>query len=249
MDIAKINRPPAELVEKVRAVGAATASATLAHMGIRNCHIAGPVAWTPGNVAAGPAVTLQMMPKREDLFDEGEYADVETQLHRHVLYQVEAGDMVVVDARGDMTSGIFGDMMSTYFKGKRGAGMVIDGCVRDWAKIQGLGIPMWIRGATPNYHAQTNLMPMAVNVPVACGGVTVIPGDIIVADDDGAVCVPVALAEEMVKKAHRDHGWEEFSREKLLAGESLQRYYPLHKDAWPEYEAWLAARGETPPGS
>ena len=248
MDIASINRPPAELVERVRAVGAATASATLAHMGIRNCHIAGPVAWTPGKVVAGPAVTLQMMPKREDLFDEGEYADVETQLHRHVLYQVEAGDMVVVDARGDMTSGIFGDMMSTYFKGKRGAGMVIDGCVRDWTKIQGLDIPMWIRGVTPNYHAQTNLMPMAVNVPVACGGVTVIPGDIIVADDDGAVCVPVALAEEMVQKAHRDHGWEEFSREKLLAGESLKRYYPLHKDAWPEYEAWLAARGETPPG-
>jgi regulator of RNase E activity RraA len=86
-------------------------------------------------------------------------------------------------------------------------------------------------------------MPMAVNVPVACGGVTVIPGDIIVADDDGAVCVPVALAEAMIERAHKDHGWEEFSREKLLAGESLKRYYPLHKDAWPEYEAWLTERG------
>ena len=121
--------------------------------------------------------------------------------------------------------------------------MVIDGCVRDWAKVQKLGIPMWLRGVTPNYHTQTGLMPLAVNVPVACGGVTVIPGDIIVADDDGAVCVPVALAEAMIAKAHKDHGWEEFSREKLLAGESLKRYYPLHKDAWPEYEAWLAERG------
>ena len=167
-----------------------------------------------------------MMPKREDLFEEGEYADVEKQLHRHVLYQVEEGDIVVVDARGDMTSGIFGDMMMTYFKGLKGAGVVIDGCVRDWAKVQKLGIPMWLRGVTPNYHAQTALMPMAVNVPVACGGVTVIPGDIIVADDDGAVCVPVALAEAMVKKAHKDHGWEEFSREKLLAGESLQALLP-----------------------
>ena len=167
-----------------------------------------------------------MMPKREDLFDEGEYADVETQLHRHVLYQVEEGDIVVVDARGDMTSGIFGDMMMTYFKGLKGAGVVIDGCVRDWAKVEKLGIPMWLRGVTPNYHAQTVLMPLAVNVPVACGGVTVIPGDIIVADDDGAVCVPVALAEAMIEKAHKDHGWEEFSREKLLAGESLQALLP-----------------------
>jgi len=246
MDIASINRPPAELVAKVREVGAATASATLAHMGLRNCFISGPVSYNTGKVIAGPAVTLQMMPKREDMFDEGEYADVETQLHRHVLYQVEAGDVVVVDARGDMDSGIFGDMMMTYFKGRKGAGAVIDGCVRDWAKIKKLDIPIWLRGVTPNYHAQTNLMPHAVNVPVACGNVTVVPGDIVVADDDGAVCVPVAKAEEMIDKAHRDHGWEDFSKEMLLRGESLKRYYPLHKDAWPEYEAWLADNRRKP---
>ncbi len=242
MDIPKITRPSKDLLERVRAVGAATASATLAHMGIRNAFLQGPVSYNKGKVVAGAAVTLQMMPKREDLFEEGEYADVEKQLHRHVLYQVEPGDMVVVDARGDMTSGIFGDMMMTYFKGLKGGGVVIDGCVRDWAKVQELDIPIWLRGVTPNYHAQTNLMPFAVNVPVACAGVTVIPGDIIVADDDGAVCVPVAMAEEMIEKAHKDHGWEEFSRQKLLAGESLKRYYPLHKDAWPEYEEWLKAQ-------
>lgn len=245
MDIPRIARPPADLIERVRQVGAATASATLAHMGLRNCFITGPVSWNKGKIVAGPAVTLQMMPKREDLIDEGEYADVEKQLHRHVLYQVEAGDMVVVDARGDMTSGIFGDMMMTYFKGRRGAGIVIDGCVRDFTRVQQLDIPLWLRGVTPNYHAQTNLMPYAVNVTVACGGVTVVPGDIIVADDDGAVCVPVALAGEMIEKAHKDHGWEEFSRQKLLQGESLQRYYPLHKDAWPEYEAWLQQKTPT----
>lgn len=242
MDIKPIKRPSADLIARVKEIGAATASATLAHMGIPNCGITGPVAFTPGEVVCGPAVTLLCLPKREDLFEEGEYADVEKQLHRHVLYQVEEGDMVVVDARGDMTSGIFGDMMTTYFKGKKGAGIVIDGCVRDWPRVKDLGVPMWLRGVTPNYHAQTNLMPYAVNVAVACGGVTVEPGDIIVADDDGAVCVPVALAEQVIEKAHKDHGWEEFSREKLMAGESLKRYYPLHEDAYPEYEAWLKAQ-------
>ncbi len=241
-DIAAIKRPPRDLVARVRDVGAATASATLSHISIRNRFMEGPAARMPGAVVAGPCVTLQMMPKREDLFDEGEYADVETQLHRQVLYQVEEGDIVLVDARGDMTSGIFGDMMMTYFKGLKGAGVVIDGCVRDWAKVERLGILVWLRGVTPNYLAQTVLIPLAVNVPVACGGMTVIPGDIIVADDDGAVCVPVALAEAMIERAHKDHGWEEFSREKLLAGESLKGYYPLDKDAWPEYEAWLAER-------
>lgn len=240
MDIQPITRPSPDLVAQVREVGAATASATLAHMGLRNCFISGLRSFTPGKVVAGPAVTLQFMPKREDLFGEGEYEDVELQLHRHVLYQADAGDIVVVDARGDMDSGIFGDMMSTYFKGKGGAGMVIDGCVRDWSKIQALDIPMWLKGVTPNYHAQTNIFPMAVNVPVACGNATVVPGDIIVADDDGAVVVPVALAEEVVEKAHKDHGWEGFSKEMLLKGKSLKRYYPLHQDAYPEYEAWLA---------
>lgn len=239
MEIASIKRPSADLVERVRQVGSATASATLAHLGLRNCFMTGLSSWNRGKAVAGPAVTLLCMPKREDLLDEGEYADVEQQLHRHVLYQVEAGDIVVVDARGDMESGIFGDMMSTYFKGRNGAGMVIDGCVRDWGKIEKLDIPMWLRGVTPNYHAQTNIMPFAVNVPVACGGTTVIPGDIIVADDDGAVCIPIALAEQVIEKAHKDHGWEEFSKMKLLQGESLRRYYPLHADAVHEYEAWL----------
>lgn len=238
MDIPAIKRPSADLVARVKAMGAANASATLGHMGIRNCHIGGPVAYTKGKSIAGPAVTLQMMPKREDLYTEGEYADVELQLHRHVLYQVDKGDVVVVDARGDLTSGIFGDMMMTYFKGRGGAGMVIDGCVRDWVNVQKLDVPLWLCGVTPNFHTQTNLMPHAVNTTIACGGVTVVPGDIIVADDDGAVCVPIDLAEEVIEKAGKHHDWEDFSRMKLMEGAPLQRYYPLHDDAREEYEEW-----------
>lgn len=235
-------RPARHLVEGLRAIGAATASATLAHMGIRCAFMTGPVAWTKGEAAAGPALTLQFMPKREDLYGEGEYKDVEKQLHRHVLYQVEPGDFVVVDARASMTSGIFGEMMMTYMKGRRGAGVVVDGCVRDWPNLRDLGVPMWIRGVTPNFHTQTDLMPFAVNVPIACGGVTVIPGDIIVADDDGAVVVPAAMAAACIEKAHNDHGWEDFSREMLAKGGDLRRYYPLSDAARPEYEAWRAKR-------
>jgi regulator of RNase E activity RraA len=81
-------------------------------------------------------------------------------------------------------------------------------------------------------------MPFAVNVPIACGGVTVVPGDIIIADDDGAVVLPVALAAEVIEKSSAHHDWEEFSRMKLMQGAPLQRYYPLHDDARPEYEEW-----------
>jgi regulator of RNase E activity RraA len=238
VEINDIKRPSAELIAGIKAVGAATASATLAHMGIRNCHITGPVTWNKGKVIAGPALTLQFMPKREDLYGEGEYADVEKQLHRHVLYKVEKGDVVVVDARGDMTAGVFGDMMMTYFQGRGGAGMVIDGCVRDFVNVQKLDVALWLRGVTPNFHTQTGLMPFAVNTPIACGGVTVIPGDIIVADDDGAVCVPVALAAQVIEQSNKHHEWEDFSRMKLMQGAPLQRYYPLHEDARPEYDEW-----------
>jgi regulator of RNase E activity RraA len=236
--ISDIVRPPKELIEGLREIGAATVAGTLGHMGFKNPHMVGPVAQNHGKSIVGPALTLQFLPQRPDLFDEGEYADPETQLHRHVLYHVQEGDVVVVDARGSMTSGVFGDMMATYFKGRGGAGIVIDGCMRDRPNVEKLDIPLWLRGWTPNYHVQTTIFPNAVNVPIACGNVAVIPGDIIVADDDGVVVVPVSMAQAVINEAKTHAEWEVFSREKLLQGEPLQRYYPLHPDANDEYQAW-----------
>lgn len=233
-----ITRPPKHLIEALRAIGAATVAGSLSYLGIRNAHIQGPVSWHKGKVMCGPALTLLFLPKREDLYGDGEYNDPEKQLHRHVLYAAEAGDVVVVDARGDMTAGIFGEMMMTYFKGRGGAGIVIDGCIRDYPGQIELDMPMWIRGLTPNFHTQTGLMPFDFNCPIACGGVTVLPGDIIVADDDGAVCVPAALAERVIALASEHHEWEDFAKHMLSQGGALQRYYPLHEDARAEYEAW-----------
>ena len=239
-----ITRPPAHLVEALRQIGTASTTSSLNKLGIRNAHICGPVAWTKGAAIAGPALTLQFMPKREDLYGEDEYADPEKQLHRHVLYHAQAGDIVVVDARADMKSGIFGEMMLTYFKGRGGAGIIIDGCIRDWPNAKDLGIAMWLRGITPNFHTQTDLMPFAVNTPIACGGVLVMPGDIIVADDDGAVVGPGKLAEKVIEYATKHHEWEDFSRERLSEGGDLRRYYPLSEAARPEYEAWKKAQGK-----
>ena len=241
MDIPDIVRPSPAITRALRNLGTANASATLAGLGLRDMHLHGPVAWTRGKAVAGPALTLQFLPKREDLFGAGEYNEPEKQLHRHVLYKVQAGDIVVVDARGDMASGVFGEMMLTYFKGRGGAGVVIDGCIRDYPHVEELDVPLWIRGLTPNFHTQTNIMPVAVNTTIACGGVTVVPGDIIVADDDGAVCVPAALAEQVVEHARKHADWEEFSKMKLMQGGDLRRYYPLHPDAQGEYEEWRKA--------
>jgi regulator of RNase E activity RraA len=237
-----ISRPPKELIDGLAHIGSATASGELSRLGIRDPQIRGPLPWTPGKSIVGPALTLQFMPKREDLYGEDEYTDPEKQLHRHVLYHAQAGDVVVVDARGDMGSGVFGEMMLTYFKGRGGVGVVIDGCIRDYPKAKDLGLGFWLRGVTPNFHTQTNIMPFAVNVPVACGGVLVMPGDIIVADDDGVVVVPIRLAPELLAKASEHAEWEEFSKLKLSEGGDLRKYYPLRQDAQAEYEAWRAAQ-------
>ena len=155
------------------------------------------------------------------------------------LYHAQAGDIVVVDARGDMTAGVFGEMMLTYFMGRGGAGVVIDGCIRDFPEAKKLGIGLWLRGTTPNFHTQTNIFPFAVNEPIAMNNVLVMPGDIIVADDDGAVVVPVKMAPALLEKVSTHHDWEEFSRLRLSEGGDLKRYYPLSDAARPEYEEWL----------
>lgn len=239
-----IVRPPKHLSEALARIGSATASGSLTHFGIRDPHIRGPLPRTPGKAIAGPALTLQMMPKREDLYGENEYSDVEKQLHRHVLYHAQSGDVVVVDARGEMSAGIFGEMMLTYFKGRGGAGVVIDGCIRDYPKAKELGIGLWLKGTTPNFHTQTDIFPYAVNVPVAVADTLVMPGDLIVADDDGAVVVPITMVDALLERASQHHEWEEFSRQRLLQGGDLRRYYPLHNDARPEFEEWLKTQGQ-----
>ncbi|MBV9893888.1 MAG: ribonuclease activity regulator RraA [Chloroflexi bacterium] len=241
IETSDITRPPRALIDSLQHIGSATATSELKRLGIRSAFIQGPVSMTPGVSMVGPALTLQFMPKREDLYPEAEYVEPEQQLHRHVLYHTQPGDVVVVDARGDMSSGVFGEMMMTYFRGRGGLGVVIDGCIRDSAEIKHLGLGLWLRGVTPNFHTQTAIFPFAVNVPIACGGVTVLPGDIIVADDDGAVVVPTGLAAELAKKASEHVEWEEFSRLRLSEGGDLRKYYPLTDAARAEYEEWKAA--------
>ena len=239
-----IKRPPKELCDALREIGSATCAGELNRLGIRQPTITGPKCYTPDLCVAGPALTLRFMPRREDKHPVGEYAGPERQLHRQVLLHTQPGDIVVVDACGNMYSGVFGEMMLTFFKGRGGAGVVIDGCIRDYPDAKTLGLGLWLKGTTPNFHVQHDVFPVEVNGPVACGGVYVEPGDIIVADEDGVVCVPVALAPELVEKAGAHREWEVFTKMKLLEGGDLRKYYPLNEDGQKEYEEWKKQQGK-----
>ena len=240
-----IERPTQDVIDGLARIGSATASGELSRLGIRDPQIRGPRTWTPGKSVVGPALTLQCMPKREDQYRVDEYEDPEKQLHRHVLYHTQPGDIVVVDARGDLGSGIFGEMILTYFKGRGGVGVVIDGCIRDFPTAKDLGVGLWLQGVTPNFHTQTNIFPFAVNVPIACANMLVMPGDIIIADDDGVVVVPISLAPQLLEKASDHTDWEEFSRMRLAQGGDLRKYYPLSEEGRIEYEAWRKGQSLT----
>ena len=237
---AQFERIAQKTLDTLQDIGTATIAGSLAKEGIRNPHMVGLTSFNAGKAVSGQAVTLQFMPKREDVHWGDEYAHApERELHRQAIMACAPGDIVIVDARGSLSSGVFGEMMLTSFKARGGEGVVIDGCIRDFPEVQTIDLGLWLRGVTPNFHTQTDIFPHAVNVPIACAGVFVMPGDIIVADDDGAVVVPVALAEKIGKVSTEKAEWEVFSRMKLEEGGLLSKYYPLNEEAQKEYEAWL----------
>lgn len=224
-------------------VGAATASAKLHQMGITKSFIQGPRSNKAGRRAVGRAVTLQFMPMREDIYTDAgitqEYVERATALWA-VLDHIQPGDFLVVQAYGTLRSGVVGEMLAQHLLNRGGVGLVADGGVRDWGRLAEIDLPIWSLGSTPHYASQGELFPWGYHVPVAVGGVLAIPGDLVVADDDGAVIVPIAKAEQVLESAAKHEAWEEFSRLKLTAGGALRRYYPLDDVGRAEYEEWEA---------
>ncbi|HMN30665.1 MAG TPA: hypothetical protein PKE45_21110, partial [Caldilineaceae bacterium] len=184
-------RPDPALIDALREVSSATASAMLHKMSIRQTFVHGPLPRMPGAKIVGPAVTLQFMPQREDISSGAGQEKTEKRTALWAVFEeVRKGDVLVIQAWGDPYTGCMGEMLTTYFKGRGGVGVVVDGCIRDWPNIQPIGVPFWTVGFTPNYASQATLFPWAYNVPVALNRVLILPGDIIIADDDGAVVVP-----------------------------------------------------------
>lgn len=236
--------PPAadpDVVRRLSGVGTATACARLHRQGIRRTFIDGPEPLRTGQKVAGRALTLQFMPQREDIADGQTQEAIERRTALWaVLDQVQPGDVLVVQAYGSHTTGCFGDMLVRYFKLRGGAGIVADGRIRDTPRVRDLDVPIWCTGATPHYASQAELFPWAYNVPVAVGGVLVLPGDLVVADDDGAVVVPQQRAERLLEAAAEHDAWERFSRRRIDEGAPLRDYYPLTEQTRLEYERWRA---------
>lgn len=234
---------PAELLRAVSRVSTATLSAQLRKRGFNSVTLDRLHATQPGRKMAGFARTLRYLPLREDLFARygGTLPGGGLNAQKRAVEQLRPGEVLVIEARGDPTAGTVGDILALRAQVRGAAGIVTDGAIRDSQPLHAMDLPVYY-GATHPAVLGRRHVPWEVNATIACAGVTVTPGDIIVGDGDGVIVVPAHLAMEAARDAAEQEQQEEFAAEMVAKGESVDGLYPLGKRWLAAYEAWLAAR-------
>ncbi len=215
----------------------ATLTTVLAKKGLWNTFLTGVKPLAPGRRMAGRAFTLRYIPSREDL-DTSLNFDNLTDPQRVAIEKVGPGEILVIDARGAERGGTMGAILATRMQVRGAAGVVTDGAFRDSPVIAALDMPAYARSA----HAATNKTihhPCDFQRPVACAGVAVYPGDVLIGDDEGVVVIPPHLAEEVAREAAAQEHREDFIIEKIRGGASLVGTYPMDEKTQAEYEQTL----------
>jgi regulator of RNase E activity RraA len=226
--------------QALSAVTTATLTTVLLKKGLRNVWMRGARPLKPGQPKlVGRAFTLRFVPAREDLATPESWgAPIST---RAAIEAMPEGCIAVVDAMGVTDAGIFGDILCERMARRGVAALVTDGVVRDVEGVLGTGLPVWCDGvAAPPSVA--GLTFVGWQQPIGCGGVAVIPDDVVVLDDDGAVLIPAALVEEVARMATDQELLETWIMEEVRAGASLPGLYPPNAEQKLRFEAWKKAR-------
>ena len=215
----------AEEIQQLKKISVATACGMLLKLGFSNTYVRGMIPITPSQKLLGIARTVRYLPVREDITElkPGERA---TLADFKTVDTLEAGEVIVCDAAlGGKVASTFGDVMTSRVKKLNGAGLVVDGAIRDIEILRSMNIPIFYREphACPGPMA---IWPMEADVPIQCGGVLVFPGDVIIGDEDGVVVIPQAQAAEVAKLGIVEEEMEAFVRNYLSKGGNLGDFYP-----------------------
>ena len=231
----------AELRAALTTCSTATITMQLLKRGIRATAMRGvaPLAGGQGRVV-GEAYTVRFIPMREDLSAPAVLGARENP-QRRAIEECPAGAILVMDGLGNSNVGTLGDILAERLRVRGVAACVTDSAVRDAEAVVASGFPVWCggRAAPPN---NTGLAMGDLQTPIGCGGVAVIPGDVMVCDGDGVAVIPKAMVESVAADAVEQERVETFVLERIRAGDAVPGTYPPNEETLSAYEIWKQGR-------
>ncbi|WP_314214917.1 fumarylacetoacetate hydrolase family protein [Pseudarthrobacter equi] len=227
-----------ELKAKLESVATATLSSQLRKRGLNNVSIDGLQATRPDRKVVGLARTLRYVPNREDLFKThgGGF-----NAQKKAIDSVNEGEILVMEARGEKGTGTVGDILALRAQVRGAAAIITDGGVRDFTAVAGLEMPTYFANPHPAVLGRRHI-PWDTDITIACGGATVQPGDIIVADSDGILVIPPAIAEELADDCIQQEKEEKFIFEMVQQGNSVDGLYPMNTEWQARFAEWEAGK-------
>jgi len=229
-----------DTLDRLRQISTPTLTTQLFKLGFRNTFLHGVRPLCPDRRMAGLAATVRFVPAREDRAGYEVLADPQYP-QRHAIEHIAPGQVLVMDCRGVASAANAGDILISRLKVRGAAGLVLDGGIRDYVSVQAFGFPVYALGPAAPAHVVRHVA-VDENVPIGCAEVLVVPGDVMVGDGEGVVCIPRAVADAVAAHGLDQEDLEAFILEKVRKGAPLPGTYPPNENTLAEYEEWKRQR-------